>query len=153
MGRFANTVNRGYLRSGGVRVNWAAMKKLALLFSSLFLAAFAFGSTPKVTDISIADLQAAVASKSAVIFDVNGTESYQAGHIPGAIDFVAHKDEVAKLLPADKNALVVAYCRNVHCTAYRAAAKAALALGYTNVKHFAPGIDGWISSGAATEKQ
>jgi rhodanese-related sulfurtransferase len=129
------------------------MKKLTFLFSSLLFVALAYGSTPKVTDISIVDLQAAVASKSAVILDVNGTESYRAGHIPGAIDFIAHSDEVAKLLPADKNALIVAYCRNVHCTAYRAAANAALALGYTNVKHFPLGIDGWVQSGAATEKE
>jgi rhodanese-related sulfurtransferase len=128
------------------------MKTPGLLFIALLFATVAFGSTSKVTDISVADLRAAVAAKSAVIFDVNGTESYRAGHIPGAVDFIAHRGEVAKLLPADKNALVVAYCRNEHCTAYRAAAKAALALGYTNVKHFAPGIEGWISSGSATEK-
>ncbi len=128
------------------------MKTLLALFASLSLVSLAVASAPAIVDISQKDLLAAVAAKSAVIFDVNGTESYNAGHIPGAIDFFAHQDEVAKLLPADKGALVVAYCRNVHCTAYRLAAHAALDLGYTNVKHFAPGIDGWVSSGAATEK-
>ncbi len=128
------------------------MKTLIALLASLSLASLALASSPAVSDISQKDLQAVVTAKSAVIFDVNGTESYNEGHIPGAIDFIAHRDDIAKLLPADKAALVVAYCRNEQCTAYRQAAHAAIALGYTNVKHFAPGIDGWVSSGAPTEK-
>ena len=128
------------------------MKKLVALFSSLLLAGLAFANPAKVSDISQTELQAAISNKSAVIIDVNGTDSYKAGHIPGAIDYVAHKGDLAKVLPADKNALVVAYCGNPQCHAYAAAANAAVKLGYTNVKHFAPGIDGWKASGAPTEK-
>jgi rhodanese-related sulfurtransferase len=128
------------------------MKKIVALLSALFIAGFAFAGSAKVTDISQPELQAAIASKSAVILDVNGSDSYKAGHIPGAIDYIAHKDQLAKLLPADKNALVVAYCGSPTCHAYAAAANAAVKLGYTNVKHFAPGISGWKASGAPTEK-
>jgi len=128
------------------------MKQFIALFASLLLAAVAFAGQAKVTDISQPDLQAAIASKSAVILDVNGSDSYKAGHIPGAIDYIAHKDQIAKLLPADKSALVVAYCGSPSCHAYAAAADAAVKLGYTNVKHFAPGISGWKASGAPTEK-
>jgi rhodanese-related sulfurtransferase len=128
------------------------MKTLVSILAAFSLAAFAFAAAPRITDISQTDLQAAVASKSAVIFDVNGSDSYREGHIPGAIDFIAHQQEVASLLPADKSTLIVAYCANEQCSAYRAAANAALALGYTNVKHFAPGIQGWKKSGAPTEK-
>jgi rhodanese-related sulfurtransferase len=128
------------------------MKKFVTVLASLLFAAAAFAGSAKVADISQPELQAAIANKSAVIFDVNGTDSYKAGHIPGAIDYVAHKKQLASLLPADKNALVVAYCGNPSCHAYAAAADAAVALGYTNVKHFAGGIDGWKQSGAATEK-
>jgi rhodanese-related sulfurtransferase len=128
------------------------MKRIfaALAFLSFALAASA--ATPPIADISQKDLEAAVASKSAVILDVNGSDSYRAGHIPGAIDFLAHRQDIATLLPADKGTLVVAYCGDVHCTAYRQAAYAALDLGYTNVKHFAPGIKGWRESGEPTEK-
>ena len=129
-----------------------AMKKLVILISSLLFTAAAFAGSAKVTDISQADLQAAIAAKSAVILDVNGSDSYKAGHIPGAIDYIAHKDQLASLLPADKNALVVAYCGSPACHAYAAAADAAVKLGYTNVKHFAPGIAGWKQSGAPVEK-
>jgi len=128
------------------------MKKFVALISSLLFTAAAFAGSAKVADISQAELQAAIAAKSAVILDVNGSDSYQAGHIPGAIDYIAHKGQLASLLPADKNALVVAYCGSPACHAYAAAADAAVQLGYTNVKHFAPGISGWKKSGAPIEK-
>jgi len=128
------------------------MKRIFALLAFLSLATIAWAAAPAVVDISQADLDAAIATKSATILDVNGSDSYQSGHIPGAIDFVAHKKDIASLLPADKNALIVAYCGDIHCTAYRTAAYAALDLGYTNVRHFAPGIKGWRDSGEKTEK-
>lgn len=128
------------------------MKKIFALIASLLLVGSLFAGSAKVADISQTELQAAITAKSAVILDVNGTDSYKAGHIPGAIDYIANKAQIATLLPADKNALVVAYCGSPACGAYKAAADAAVKLGYTNVKHFAPGISGWKSSGAPTEK-
>jgi len=98
-------------------VRFGAMKTLASLVLSLFVAATAFAGSSKVADISHDELTAAVASGKAVILDANGTESYQAGHIPGAIDYVANKDRLASLLPADKDTLVVAYCGNEQCGA------------------------------------
>jgi rhodanese-related sulfurtransferase len=62
------------------------------------------------------------------------------------------KDNLAKSLPADKGALVVAYCGGPTCGAYAAAAKAAKELGYTNVKHMSAGISGWMQAGEKTEK-
>jgi len=102
-------------------------------------------------EITIPELKGAIASKQVTLLDVNGTDSWKAGHIPGAKDFVAVKADLAKTLPADKNALVVAYCGNPKCGAYAAAAKAAKALGYTNVKHLTAGISGWKESGQKTD--
>jgi rhodanese-related sulfurtransferase len=128
------------------------MKKIFAALACLCLAVVvASAATPQITDISQNDLKAAIASKSAIILDVNGSDSYREGHIPGAIDYLAHKQDIAIFLPADKSALIVAYCGDIHCTAYREAAYAALDLGYTNVKHFAPGIKGWKESGEKTE--
>jgi len=93
-----------------------------------------------------------MAAKSVTLLDVNGSDSYQEGRIPGAIDYIAQQARIAALLPKDKNALVVAYCGNEYCSAYLAAATAAMDLGYTNVKHYSPGIDGWKKSGAKIEK-
>jgi rhodanese-related sulfurtransferase len=128
------------------------MKKLIALLSTLCLAVAVYAAPGKIADISHADLQAAVAKKAVTLLDVNGSDSFAEGRIPGAIDFVAQKAKIAALLPKDKKALVVAYCGNEQCSAYKAAADAALALGYTNVKHYAPGIDGWVKSGAKVDK-
>ena len=129
------------------------MKKLLSLLVSLLVVSGAFARSSKFADISQTELTAAIAAKSAVILDVNGTDSFKAGHIPGAVDYIANKDKLAALLPADKGALVVAYCGSPQCHAYSAAAEAAAKLGYTNVKHFAPGIAGWKKSGAPLEKE
>ena len=104
----------------------------------------------EVPAISQAELTQAIADKSVTVIDVNGTDSYKSGHIPTAIDFAAVEDFKAAL-PADKNALVVAYCGSEYCGAYKKAATAAMKLGYTNVKHFSPGLKGWKASGAAVE--
>ena len=130
------------------------MKKLLLaaVASCLLLVSAAFAGSAKYADISKADLKAAISSGKVTLIDVNGTDSYKEGHIPGAIDFEANEAKLATLLPADKGALVVAYCGNPHCNAYKQGAAAAEKLGYTNVKHFSDGIQGWKQAGETTEK-
>ncbi len=125
------------------------MKKIialvfALVASSVFAAEF--------PDISIADLKQAIADKKVTVIDVNGAASYAAGHVPGAVNFATQKDSLASVLPADKGALVVAYCGGPACSAYKAAANAASQLGYTNVKHLSAGISGWKAANEALEK-
>ena len=105
-----------------------------------------------VPAISQADLTKAIAAKTVVIFDVNGGDSYKSGHIPTALDYAKVSEKFAKTLPANKKALVVAYCGSPQCGAYKRAADAAMKLGYTNVRHFSPGIAGWKASGARIEK-
>jgi rhodanese-related sulfurtransferase len=100
-------------------------------------------------DIAVADLKKAIADKKVTVIDVNGTESYKAGHVPTAIDYEANAAKIAEKLPAKKDALIVAYCGGPSCNAYQAAAKKAKELGYTNVKHLSAGISGWK---AAKEK-
>lgn len=128
------------------------MKLLTSLVLALGLVASAIAASSKVPSIPHADLQAAIQAKSVTLLDANGSDSFKEGRIPGAIDYAAQKARLAALLPKNKQALVVAYCGNEYCTAYLAAATAAMELGYTNVKHYAPGIDGWKQSGAKVEK-
>ena len=118
---------------------------------TLILALGVSGFAAEFADISKDDLTKAIASKKVVVIDVNGSESFKAGHIPGAIDFAAKKGELASLLPADKSTLVVAYCGGPACGAWQAGAEAVAALGFTNVQHFKGGISGWKDSGAAVE--
>ena len=110
----------------------------------------AAGATRGVT-LSAKELKKAIAEKKATVIDVNGSKSYAKGHVPSAIDFATVKADLAKHLPADKSALVVAYCGGPACNAYAAAAKAAKELGYTNIKHLSAGISGWKEAGEKTE--
>jgi rhodanese-related sulfurtransferase len=126
------------------------MKKLLSLFAILAMAAAIYAA--EYPDISIKELKSAIESKKVFLVDVNGTESWQGGHIPGAINFEANSETFAKVLPQDKDALIVAYCGGPKCMAYQAAAKAAKKLGYTNVKHLSAGISGWKEAGEKTEK-
>ena len=118
----------------------------------LLLARAASGALPEFADITQTDLEAAIAQHSVVLLDANGSTSFRLGHIPGAIDYAAQSSRLAMLLPSDKSSLIVAYCANAYCPHYLAAARTAAALGYTRIRHFAPGIAGWIKSGRLLSK-
>jgi len=122
-----------------------------ILGALLFMAATTVFAASPYPDISLDDLKKAMSAKDVTLLDANGPGSYQAGHIPGALDFNAVRADLASRLPKDKNALIVAYCGNPQCGAYARAAQAARDLGYTNVKHFAPGIQGWKAAGQWVE--
>jgi rhodanese-related sulfurtransferase len=126
------------------------MRKLFTLAATLLLAATVYAG--EVKDITVPDLKAAIDAKKVTLLDANGTKSWTGGHIPGAIDFKANADKLASLLPADKSALVVAYCGGPKCIAYKAAVEAAQKLGYTNIKHLPAGISGWVKAGEPTDK-
>jgi rhodanese-related sulfurtransferase len=128
------------------------MKSIPSLCAALLLAPLAAFAGEKVPSISHDELAKAVEAKKVTVIDVNGTESYRQGHIPGAINYEESEETLAAKLPADKGALVVAYCGNEQCGAYKRAANAAQKLGYTNVKHYSPGIAGWKKANAPLEK-
>lgn len=125
------------------------MKKLITLALGLALSATAFAG--EFANITIPELKKAIADKSVTVIDVNGSDSYKSGHIPTAIDYTKEGATLEKSLPADKGALIVAYCGGPKCNAYQAAAKKAKELGYTNVKHLSAGISGWKEAGEKTE--
>ena len=126
------------------------MKKLVSLFAITLMAVSSYGAD--FPDVSIKEVKALAESRQAVIIDVNGTESYEKGRVPGAVNYDAVKDKLASTLPADKNTLIVAYCGNPKCKAYKEAAEAAAKLGYKNVKHMSAGIKGWKDAGEKVEK-
>ena len=125
------------------------MKKLLALLLTASVAVFAYAG--EFADVSINEVNKLAEYKSAVIIDVNGNESFKAGHVPGALNFTAIKDNLAANLPKKKDALIVAYCGSPKCGAYLRAAKAAEKLGYTNIKHMSAGISGWKAAGMKTE--
>ena len=126
------------------------MKKLLTLLATALLASTTYAG--EFPDISITEVKTLAESKKAVILDVNGTESYQKGHIPGALNYESVSSKLAGILPKDKKALIVAYCGGPKCKAYQAAATAAEKLGYKNIKHMSAGISGWKEAGEKMEK-
>jgi rhodanese-related sulfurtransferase len=125
------------------------MKKLLALLITGGVAVSAYAG--EFADISIKEVNKLAESKSAVILDVNGDDSFKAGHVPGAINFTAVQDNLAANLPKKKDALIIAYCGNPKCGAYLRAAKAAEKLGYTNIMHMSAGISGWKAAGMKIE--
>jgi len=125
------------------------MKKLLALLVTAVIAVSAYAAG--FPDISVKEVNKLAQSKSAVIIDVNGDESFKAGHVPGALNFAAIQDNLAASLPKQKDALIIAYCLNPKCGAYARAARAAQKLGYTNIKHMTAGISGWKAAGLKTQ--
>jgi rhodanese-related sulfurtransferase len=127
------------------------MKKLFsfLAVAALFALPVFAGEFP---DVTIPEVKAAMASGKATIIDVNGTDSYKAGHVPGALNYADISSNLSSALPKDKGALIIAYCGGPSCNAYVKAATAAAKLGYTNVKHMPAGISGWMQAGEKTDK-
>ncbi len=127
------------------------MKKLLTTLAGIALTTITAlaGSYP---DISIAELKKAIDDKKVVLIDVNGSDSFKSGHIPSAVNFADVKGDLSKVLPKEKDALVVAYCGGPSCNAYQRAADAASKLGYTNIKHLSAGISGWLKASEKVEK-
>jgi rhodanese-related sulfurtransferase len=127
------------------------MKKLTSFLCAFALTSLLALAADNFPAITTTDLKQAIAQKKVTLIDVNGSDSFKAGHIPGAIDFATANAQLAAKLPADKAALIVAYCGNEHCGAYARAAAKAKELGYTNVQHYSPGIAGWKKAGEKTD--
>jgi len=126
------------------------MKKLLALAATTVLAvSLNAGEYP---DISIKELKSQIAAKKVTVIDVMSSKSYAKGHVPTAISFAKDSKNLSKLLPKDKNALIVAYCGGPSCKAYKRAASLAEKLGYKNVKHLSAGISGWRKAGEKVEK-
>ena len=126
------------------------MKKVIASLATVLIAASVFAG--EFPDVSVKEVKALSESKKAVILDVNGSESYKEGRVPGALNYEAIKDKLASVLPADKSTPIVAYCGSPKCKAYKAAAEAAEKLGYTNIKHMSAGIKGWRDAGEKQDK-
>jgi len=81
-----------------------------------------------------------------VLLDVRGTEKYQAGHVPGALDLAHGKIIGSRMAGYPENTLFVVYCAGPHCNG---AARAAVRLAQLGrpVKVMPGGITGWLDEG------
>jgi len=102
--------------------------------------------------LSISEVSALIGGEQKPhVFDNNGVERYNAGHLPGAV-WLRFDAVEAGNLPPDKEATLVFYCANELCTASHTAARSAIGFGYKNVFVMPAGIMGWEKAGMPVEK-
>ncbi|MEO5970289.1 MAG: rhodanese-like domain-containing protein [Bdellovibrionia bacterium] len=96
--------------------------------------------------ISHAALTQSIQAKSITVIDVNSQDSFNKNHVTGAFHYGSHESDFDKLLPAKKDAQIVAYCGGPKCGAWKKAAERACEQGYTNIFHYKDGISGWVKA-------
>ncbi len=129
------------------------MKKYSrffLVFAFLFTA-LAAHAAEEYKFISTEDLTKGIQDKKLVVIDCNTPEVFKAGHIPGAIFLDTSKLD-ASVLPKDKTASLVFYCKNPRCMASHKGAGFAKSNGYANIQVYPLGIEGWEKAGQKVEK-
>ena len=85
-----------------------------------------------------------------VLLDVRGPQSFQSGHLPGAIN-LPHRDMNEQTLAAfSKEQLLVVYCWGPGCNGATKAAAKLSALGF-RVKEMIGGIEYWRKEGSPVE--
>jgi rhodanese-related sulfurtransferase len=81
-----------------------------------------------------------------VLLDVRSPDSYEHGHVPGAINLPHGKIIESKLMQWPKHTVFVTYCGGPHCNGAARAALRLAALGRP-VKVMAGGMTGWRDEG------
>ncbi|MBX6355930.1 MAG: rhodanese-like domain-containing protein [Micromonosporaceae bacterium] len=98
------------------------------------------------------ELLAEIKAGTVTVVDALGGEYYAKQHLPGAIALVeADVDRLAPTLLPDRTAPIVTYCSNQACPNSQRVADRLTALGYTNVRKYAGGIEDWVSAGLPVE--
>jgi rhodanese-related sulfurtransferase len=79
------------------------------------------------------------------LFDSRPLPRFQEGSIPTAVNlpYPAFDKLAGKLLPGDKNALIIFYCAGPTCNMSPGSADKAKKLGYTNIKIYKDGMPAW----------
>ncbi len=95
--------------------------------------------------VSVDELSGLIERREVAVFDNNGRERYEQGHIPGA-RWVSYDAVTPEVLGADRNARLVFYCASEQCHACHTAATRAIELGYQNVSILPAGIAGWTAA-------
>ena len=100
------------------------------------------------------DVHAAIGAENCgfVLLDVRSPQSFEAGHVPGALNLPHSRINERNLAAYPMDTLFVVYCNGPHCNgADRAAARLAR-LG-RKVKKMIGGVEGWKDEGFDLERE
>ncbi|GIG67500.1 rhodanese-like domain-containing protein [Phytomonospora endophytica] len=102
--------------------------------------------------ITRTELAAAIDAGTVTVVDALGGDYHAKQHLPGALPLAPPEvEEKASALLPDKNAPIVTYCSNRACPNSGQVADRLTALGYTDVRKYAEGIEDWVEAGLPTE--
>jgi rhodanese-related sulfurtransferase len=107
----------------------------------------------KTPEVSTAELQQILATKSATVFDARPFNEFAISHIPGALNvaakpgvppsqYVSDVAEIGRLVPG-KEMPIVLYCNGPYCGKSKRLSEELLQAGYTNVRRYQLGIPTW----------
>jgi rhodanese-related sulfurtransferase len=113
------------------------------------------------SEISTAQLRAALTDSSAILLDARPYDEYAVSHIPGARAvpakagttpalYVGDAAEVAKSIP-DKTQPMVLYCNGLFCGRSERLADDLIKLGYRDVRRYQLGAPGWRALGGVMQ--
>ncbi|GLZ80004.1 sulfurtransferase [Actinorhabdospora filicis] len=98
------------------------------------------------------ELRAAIDAGTVTVIDALGAEYHAKAHLPGALPLAPGEvDEKAAGLLPDKAAAIVTYCSSPSCPNSGQVADRLTALGYTDVRKYAEGIQDWTEAGLPIE--
>jgi rhodanese-related sulfurtransferase len=97
-------------------------------------------------------LKAAIDAGTVTVVDALGGDYYAKQHLPGAVPLAPGEvDARAAVVLPDSGAAIVTYCTGPACPNSGQVADRLTALGYTNVRKYAEGIEDWTGAGLPTE--
>ena len=118
-------------------------------------------NTGASSEISTAQLKAALIDTNAIILDARPYEEYAVSHVPGARAvpakpgttpalYVGDAAEVGKSIP-DKTQPLILYCNGLFCGRSERLADDLIKLGYQNVRRYQLGAPGWRALGGVMQ--
>ncbi|MGN7612499.1 rhodanese-like domain-containing protein [Magnetococcales bacterium HHB-1] len=109
----------------------------------------AFETYKNIVEFDTVKEQAVIPRKDNVlIIDARPKRKFAKGHIPVAINISNSQfDKQRDQLPKNKDQLIIYYCGGVKCPLSHKSARAAEALGYTNVQVYSAGYPDWVKNG------
>ncbi len=93
-------------------------------------------------------------AKHFVLVDTLKPQSYEARHVPSAINVPETPDFVKdfeKAVQVPKDTEIIVYCSSETCGAHKRAGEALEQAGYTRVVRFSGGLAGWQEAGLVFE--
>jgi mannose-6-phosphate isomerase-like protein (cupin superfamily) len=105
------------------------------------------------TTISRDELRSALEDNSVTVVDALPPAPFGKRHLPGALNLVEEDPDarVNEVLP-DKASAIVTYSTDADCTRGPALADRLRALGYTDVRTYPEGIEGWVAAGLPVDR-